>query len=578
MMKGGAFVFFLAENPEWNVNITYAVIILAIAVFLCVKSILDNRRATERLQRRIDDEWGRVPTEEYTPEKYRSLQFYYNQLEKDGTEIDSITWNDLDMDQIFMTMNNTGSAEGEEYLFALLHKLSFSEEELAERERVITFFSENRQKRRKVQEMMMRQGKERSVSIYEYIHLLHLLKRESNIKHYISLVLMIASIAMLLIQPLMGVFAIMVVGIYNSFAYYKRKSEIERYFTVVSHLIRMMDSLKELTKLDFPELARYTDSVKHNLAVFSGFRSGARIVAAKNPTGNLLESFIDYVRMLFHIDLIKFNNMLLVFDNHEKELTGLFETSGFLDAMIAAASFRELMKEWCVPELSGNTAPFIDAKDIYHPMLDKPVKASISEKNSVLITGSNASGKSTFIKTMAINAILAQTVHTVMAGSYRSVYFQVASSMALRDDIFQQESYYIVEIKSLKRIMDRISDKIPMLCFVDEVLRGTNTLERIAASTEILSDIASKNALCFAATHDIELTHILEKKYSNYHFQEQVMDNQVLFDYQLHPGRAVSKNAIKLLKMLGYDDAITTRAEHRALYFEEHGEWEEMGK
>ena len=145
--------------------------------------------------------------------------------------------------------------------------------------------------------------------------------------------------------------------------------------------------------------------------------------------------------------------------------------------------------------------------------------------------------------------------------------------MALRDDIFSKESYYIVEIKSLKRIMDMVNEKVPVLCFVDEVLRGTNTLERIAASAEILSWLAGANAMCFAATHDIELTHILEEKYSNYHFQEYVKENEVLFDYRLYPGRAVSKNAIKLLRMLGYDEGMTAHAEARVKHFEESGSW-----
>ncbi len=265
--------------------------------------------------------------------------------------------------------------------------------------------------------------------------------------------------------------------------------------------------------------------------------------------------------------------MIQIFDNNEAELTRLFETAGFLDAMIAASSFRVLMRDWCVPELTSEGGPFLSMREVYHPMLDNPVKASISENRSVLITGSNASGKSTFIKTLAINAILAQTIDTVMAEEYRASFFQVASSMALRDDIFSKESYYIVEIKSLKRIADRIGSGTPMLCFVDEVLRGTNTLERIAASAEILSDFASKNAICFAATHDIELTHILESRYSNYHFQEYVEGDQVLFDYKLYEGRAVSKNAIRLLKMLGYADRITERAEERARHFEQTGEW-----
>ena len=103
----------------------------------------------------------------------------------------------------------------------------------------------------------------------------------------------------------------------------------------------------------------------------------------------------------------------------------------------------------------------------------------------MLLTGSNASGKSTFLKSVALNAILAQTIYTVMADSYRAPYFRIYSSMALKDNLMGNESYFIVEIKSLKRIYESADEKVPMLCLIDEVLRGTNTVERIAASSQI---------------------------------------------------------------------------------------------
>ena len=149
----------------------------------------------------------------------------------------------------------------------------------------------------------------------------------------------------------------------------------------------------------------------------------------------------------------------------------------------------------------------------------------------------------------------------------------IYTSMALRDSIFRNESYYIVEIKSLKRILDRVNKDIPMLCFIDEVLRGTNTLERIATSSRILASLAMSNCLCFAATHDIELTYILEKYFKNYHFQERISNDQILFDYKLYKGRAISRNAIKLLSILGYSKKITHDAEKAAHEFMTHGEW-----
>jgi DNA mismatch repair ATPase MutS len=244
--------------------------------------------------------------------------------------------------------------------------------------------------------------------------------------------------------------------------------------------------------------------------------------------------------------------------------------------MIAAASFREYLPGYCEPELIKTGKPRLAVRDLYHPLIETPVENSIREERSVLLTGSNASGKSTFIKTLAINAILAQTIYTSVSKSYQGSFFLIYSSMALRDNILSKESYYIVEIKSLKRILDRINPEKPMLCFIDEVLRGTNTLERIAASSRILSSLARKNALVFAATHDIELTQILARDYSNYHFQEQIENNQIIFDYKLYEGKAVSKNAIKLLNMLGYPKDIIASAEAAAEEFQNKGEWSRM--
>ena len=140
------------------------------------------------------------------------------------------------------------------------------------------------------------------------------------------------------------------------------------------------------------------------------------------------------------------------------------------------------------------------------------MKNSINADKSVLLTGSNASGKSTFIKSIAINSIFAQTIHTVLADSYTSSFYYIYSSMALRDDLQNNESYYIVEIKSLQRILEKAAQSdVPVLCFIDEVLRGTNTLERIASSSEIVGVLlARKGAMCFAATHDVELTNMLK--------------------------------------------------------------------
>lgn len=133
----------------------------------------------------------------------------------------------------------------------------------------------------------------------------------------------------------------------------------------------------------------------------------------------------------------------------------------------------------------------------------------------------------------------------------------------------------MVEIRALKRIMDMVKEEgSPVLCFVDEVLRGTNTVERIAASAQILKNMSRKNCLCFAATHDIELTYLLEKIYSNYHFSEEIEENDIYFTYRMMEGRAQTRNAIKLLGIMGFSSGIIDEAENMAGNFLETGVWQ----
>ena len=149
-----------------------------------------------------------------------------------------------------------------------------------------------------------------------------------------------------------------------------------------------------------------------------------------------------------------------------------------------------------------------------------------------------------------------------MADSFESDFYKIMSAMSLRDDIQGGDSYYMVEIKALKRIMDEAKKEgFPVLCFVDEVLRGTNTIERIAASVQILKSLT-------------ELTHILENNYANYHFEEEIEDDDIYFSYKIMTGRATTRNAIKLLGIMGYDKNIISQAEMMANNFISTGNWQ----
>jgi DNA mismatch repair ATPase MutS len=139
--------------------------------------------------------------------------------------------------------------------------------------------------------------------------------------------------------------------------------------------------------------------------------------------------------------------------------------------------------------------------------------------------------------------------------------------MAMRDDLLAGESYFTAEVKSLKRIID-LMQKYHCTCFIDEILRGTNTIERIAASTAVLEYLHSQDCLCIVASHDIELTNILADKFDNYHFCEQIANDEVNFDYKLKSGPSTTRNAIKLLSLLGFDPEIVKSAENLSFEYD----------
>jgi len=173
-----------------------------------------------------------------------------------------------------------------------------------------------------------------------------------------------------------------------------------------------------------------------------------------------------------------------------------------------------------------------------------------------------------------MNMIMAQSICTILATSYKAPAFYIYSSMAITDDLLEGDSYFIAEIKSIKRIVDAIDEKRPVFCVIDEVLRGTNTIERIAASSELLKLIANKGVLCFSATHDIELCELLEDDYLMLHFTESITETgEVVFDYKLREGSALTRNAIKLLDALGFDKELIASATERANLYEKYRKW-----
>ena len=557
----------------------YLFIGLAVIAFFALVGVIDRIRKERALLAEVKRTFGVATTEEMNQERYASLNAYLNSLPKRETDLDDITWNDLDMDRIFLKLNHTCSAIGEETLFAWLHRPETEAGELLRREHLTDLFSHVEEARVKAGRALLRMGKMRRISVYDYMMRLHDVPVEKNWKHYIGIAAYAAGAGLMIFgQSFPGFALIIMTALYNLLTYLTRKGQIGPYLEVVSYIARWIRAVgkmnEELSGIENETLHEILNDMKADAEVLKPFARGAAVLSPSEPTGGgLTEMIMEYVRMLTHIDLIRFNAIFRLYEEHQAELKRLFADTGLIDATRAVASYRTSIGKYCVPVLHDTVMHSLKTEGIGHPLIEEPVANSIAADRPVLLTGSNASGKSTFLKTLAVNAIFAQTIHTVLASGYEADYFHILSSMALRDDIVTKESYYIVEIRSLKRIMDASERDCSVLCFVDEVLRGTNTAERIAASSRILRYLAEQKALVFAATHDLELTSLLQDVYDNYHFSEQVKEDIVVFDYRLKPGKATSRNALKLLRMMDYPERITDEADSAVEAFLKTGEW-----
>ncbi len=556
--------------------VKYIVIIVAVIIFFVIWAVRSERNRKRNLLERLKREFGEVPTREYEYEHFQSIPHYFERHKGDDFYVDDITWNDLDMDRVFQLLNNTQSSAGEEYLYNTLRTPSFSENELNERERLIKLMDENEELRIYLQQIFHGMGYTRRISLSDYIDSFLGLKSKNKYASYLHALWVFIAIGLMFIQVSIGMIVLVGVFIWNVSAYFKTKAEIESYYICTAYIARLVAGCLELGGRQDAGIEAFEKEMAEIATPLKPIIRKSKIIGnSTNVADGIVETVMQYVNMIFHLDIINFYGILDMVKGRADDVERLLEIVGRLETSIAIASFRRTLPYYSLPEFVPEKTNYLNAVDLYHPLITHPVANCIEESRCVLLTGSNASGKSTFLKTVAINAILAQTIHTCVATACKTGFYRVMSSMALKDNLETGESYYMVEIKSLKRIMVETDKEhcANTMCFVDEVLRGTNTVERVAASSRILQSLSESGAFVFAATHDIELTHLLEKLYANYHFREEVKDDDISFNYILNKGRATTRNAIKLLSIMGYDEAVIKAAEETAKHFLDTGEW-----
>ncbi len=540
-------------------GIVFVVIILILLAISGYRLSLEEKRQTVSL---IRDSFGKPSARKLSQGRKNALQKLIElKTEKDPEKdrIDELTWSDTGMEDIFLQMDNCLSAAGEEYLYYKLHDIGTTDEELKKTDVYVSELYKDEELRISLGSSLHELGFVKDKTLPEYLE--HIVGSDKFINpwfHILADVYYIAIIIILILKPVIGAVFLAVLILVQISSYFSLRRSAEEKLNGVTMIMRLSCMEKSLTKGLSSETGRLIDDLAEELGSISGKRSLASFVLSSGPnSGNgLISMLLTYINLFFHFDLIASAFLLAGIKKDKDRILDAYEKTGYLDMCLSVASYRAFLETkgaFCAPEFTDKAV--ISIKAGFNPLIEKPVVNDANSSCGVLITGSNASGKSTYMRMIAVNAILAQTVATCCASAYKA-------SIAVNDSILKGESYFMAEIKSLKRIVDAASvDGRPVICFIDEILRGTNTSERIAAACAVLDYLADLNVITFAATHDIELTTLISDKYENVHFSENITEDDVTFSYILEKGPTNSRNAIALLKKSGFPASVTEASE-----------------
>lgn len=228
-----------------------------------------------------------------------------------------------------------------------------------------------------------------------------------------------------------------------------------------------------------------------------------------------------------------------------------------MDALISLSTFHFNNPENTFPSIHSEVK--IKAEALGHPLIHKSERInnsfSIGNPDKImLITGANMAGKSTFLRTVGVNIILALSGTSVCAREFTCSRINLCTSMRATDSLMEHQSYFYAELNRLKGLMDKVRSGAPVLVLLDEILRGTNSKDKQTGSIGLVVQFVSLNALVMLASHDIALGE-LEKQFPesirNFCFESEIENDALTFDYKLHEGVAHKANATFLMQKMG---------------------------
>lgn len=543
-----------------------AVAVWAACVFAIAVTVWYDRRTTPRAR----TGWAVWPDDD---RDLAAIARYARALagpSGDG-QTDDRTWADLNMDDVFRLLDRAESRVGQQVLYRRLRSAPTAPH-LDAFERLATRFASDEGTRSRAGAALRRM---RSVDAHDLWWLAQPCAFEARPWHIIFPILaavMAAGVVLVAFNPLAVV--LLVLGSLISLGLRATAAADLRAaagaFRGVEPLLAAADTLRREMPPDTGALTGNLDAV-HTLARLRRVASWAGRDPSGALSGELSSTIFEYLNLLFALDGNALYFGARELRVHGSTLIAIAQAVGDVDAARSIASYRAATTGWSQP-MSRSTGPVV-IENLRHPLVPDavPNTVTLGPPHGVILTGSNMSGKTTFLRTLGVSVTLAQTVHTCLASRWESPPLVVRTCIGRGDDPASGRSYYLVEVQAVLDLVAAAPDPRPHLFLFDELFRGTNTVERIAAGEAVLAALVEPTStarpaphIVVAATHDLELVDLLAGRYAAFHFTDHVGNDGLEFDYRLRPGPANTRNAIALLGLRGAPADLVTRALTRA--------------
>jgi DNA mismatch repair ATPase MutS len=520
--------------------------------------MLRNRK--KKIKEKLLSEFGNLKTES---SDFEYIESYFRKKDHSTAfqTLSDKTCNDLDFQELFMFFDRTNSKVGQQYLYNKLRNIPADSTENIKNERLLDEFTNNPDFRVSVQRQLSKLN-DREVYYIATLFQDEILKPPKW--YFIIPLLSFASVLSFIMAFFNPVFFFIILGLsfINIVIHFWNKKNLYNYFSSIPQLSKLNGVAQELYKNDIlkeinPNLmksATVINKVSNRMSFFN------LEVEIQTDQRILFWAMLEIVKIVFLIEPLFLFGTLKRIDTKRTEIEDVFLFVGEIDAIVSIASLRKGLNNFCTPKIiDGQKRLF--AQEVYHPLIENCVKnnLNVSDK-SILLTGSNMSGKTSFIRTIAINVITGLTINTCFAEHFSMPRVRIFSAIRISDDLMNDRSYYFEEVITIKEMIDQSKSENLNLFLLDEIFKGTNTVERISAGKAILSSLNEENNIVFVSTHDIELADFLKNEYDLYHFSEIVDHKTVDFDYKLKEGKLKNRNAIRILQINDYPESIIKEA------------------